>query len=256
MKKNNIDKYIFAFVITLVLINPFCIPLSLQYSSVFYITLIGILILLIFKNFIKKKNLYPIYFMVLGMLTSYFDLLTYPLVSLGLPLIFTILLEENSESYKIVKNIFVYSLLWGIGYAGMWISKWFLGSILLNENLFLNAFETIKFRTSVESFNRLDSIIRNFSIYTKPYYIFIFICVFSYFFIKLIINYKHFKCPHISKILPFIIIASMPIVWYIALSNHSYIHYWFTYRSLSIFFFASFIFLQRLLNFNAKKDIL
>lgn len=74
-------------------------------------------------------------FLIIGMLTSFFDFLTYPLFTLGMPLILISVLGTFSSVQKlcdIVKN----SIFWGIGYGGMWCGKWMVGSILTGDNLF------------------------------------------------------------------------------------------------------------------------
>ena len=35
-----------------------------------------------------------------------------------------------------------------------------------------------------------------------------------------------------------IIVACIPVLWYIIIANHSYMHYWFTYRSYAGSIFA------------------
>lgn len=60
--------------------------------------------------------------MIVGMITSYVDFLTAPLLTLGIPLVYLMLLqfrEYREESYK--KNLLTMltaSGLWGVGYLG------------------------------------------------------------------------------------------------------------------------------------------
>lgn len=47
------------------------------------------------------------------------------------------------------------------------------------------------------------------------------------------------------KNIHFLLIAIIPFVWYMVLANHSYVHYWFTYRELAIFIFAILVWLSK-----------
>lgn len=42
----------------------------------------------------------------------------------------------------------------------------------------------------------------------------------------------------LSEHLIFLLVACLPFAWYIAVRNHSYIHYFFTYKEMTVFAFA------------------
>ena len=79
-------------------------------------------------------------FLLSGVITSYFDLLTYPLLSLTFPLITLLLMIRKHE--KIVSNkmivgmICLNSFFWGIGYGGMFISKWLVATLITGNDVF------------------------------------------------------------------------------------------------------------------------
>ena len=73
--------------------SPEVIGLSMQYAPIFFIMLISVFILLKFKDKLLENNNLIYYFLIIGMATSFFDLLTYPLITLRTPLIFYLLLE-------------------------------------------------------------------------------------------------------------------------------------------------------------------
>lgn len=68
------------------------------------------------------------------------------------------------------------------------------------------------------------------------------------------------KCRRIKEHLgrewgiPFGIMAFAPVVWYIALGSHSYIHYWFTYRELCVSIFALLTCLVKMQDGISEKD--
>ncbi|MFR2300336.1 MAG: hypothetical protein ACLS6P_08785, partial [Clostridium paraputrificum] len=57
----------------------------------------------------------------------------------------------------------------------------------------------------------------------------------------------------INKI-PILLVAAYPIIWFIVLSNHSDIHYWFTYRSLMISLYSIISLLLCFIDFNKIKS--
>ncbi len=68
-----------------------------------------------------------LYFFVVGMVENFFDFLTYPIITLGIPLIVLLWLKIRDESADLKENmIFTVksSVSWGLGYALTWIAKW------------------------------------------------------------------------------------------------------------------------------------
>ena len=100
------------------LLMPVALGFSLQYSWVFYITMTASMLLVIKKDFFEKNQRKLFLFLVIGMLTSYFDLLTYPLFTWGVPLILSIIVStEKKSTMKWLKEVVCTGLMWIIGYA-------------------------------------------------------------------------------------------------------------------------------------------
>lgn len=146
-------------------------------------------------------------------------------------------MRSLSSILKVIK----FGMAWVFGYAGMWAGKWGIGSLLLKKNIINDAVATILNRTSSStsqvSFNRKEVLLKNMSaMFESPIkYIFLIsglILLIFLFMIMLQIKKLYLKNFH------FWLIAIMPFIWYLILGNHSYIHFWFTYRELSMFIFA------------------
>ena len=71
---------------------------------------------------------YPEFFLIVGILTSYFDFLTYPVVTLGIPLCCYFLLESD-RLWNNIKRLTGFSVSWAIGYAGMCAAKWVIADL-------------------------------------------------------------------------------------------------------------------------------
>lgn len=221
--------------------SPLATMNSLQYNSVMIILFICMSLILYFVNRWKTNMyLWGILFLFVGIATSYFDLLTYPLVTLGVPLSLWLAFNPSPYFLKNIKNVMFISGFWLIGYAGMWAGKWILGSIVTGNNIIENAFSAILNRTS--SVSTSDQQIISFAKVIKRqllasqhsiFYIVLLLLICS--FIYQIIKKRRYP---LSYVLVYLIIGIYPFIWYFVLKNHSYIHFWFTYRELSITIYA------------------
>ena len=110
-----------------IFLNPVVTMMSLQFNTVLLITFLSMIAIVWIddKKIIKDSYAWSIFFMTIGVLTSYFDLLTYPLLTLGAPLALWLVFNFLERFRKNFLNLFQMSAFWGIGYAGMWSLKWF-----------------------------------------------------------------------------------------------------------------------------------
>lgn len=253
MIENNLKNYIIPFVLSLFFIHPVVIGLCLQYAPAFFIMLISIYVLLKFKDKLFENNNLIYYFLIIGMSTSFFDFLTFPLICLGGPLIFYLLLENNEQTLKenIIKMI-LFAAIWSAGYIGMWFSKWIISSMLLNQNVISNGLGMFIARSSTEGVSRFDGLINNILIYNNNYYILIIGLISIYYIYRLFKMKNNITSNKLKKIIPFLLISITPFLWYLFASNHSYIHYWMTHRILFVFFFAIMCSLEYLI---IKKEV-
>jgi len=223
--------------ISLLLIHFWIFPLSFQYSPVFIILMITILILLYLnkQNKISLFNVILLFFAV-GSITNYFDLLTAPLLTFGLPYIVYYVIV-NQEKIQAFKNNFLsfvgIGISWLSGYVLTWVANWTVSSIVLNENVFANAFNQIGVRTGGGDLMSIPNILsRLFSIaLPRPsYFIFLiilFIWIFSF------IKY-HRNMSDLVNTTPILFTILLPIAWIVIMRNHSQIHDYFVYRNLAI----------------------
>ena len=147
---------------------------------------------------------------------------------------------------KLVKCVITYSIFWGIGYAGMWISKWVVGSLILRQNLFAAAISQVLLRISHtsglgaindEKIGYFSTMKENvIALYKKPYILLLMTGMIVY---CRRISLSIIKKDGFVKFLPYFLVAIMPFVWWYVAMNHSYIHNHFTYRSLAVTIFAT-----------------
>ena len=238
--KNNKSQYSLAYFVLLAIFNPVIIALAFQYSPCTYIMLIAMCILLKYQTFLEEKHMIPCFFMILGIITSYFDFLTFPFVTLGIPTV--ILILNNDATVVKFKKCFLCGFLWCFGYVGMWSGKWLLGSLFLDQNLLEEAIYYIKHRTGHinPEITRLGALINVCSVLAKWPYLLLSVAVFIFLFIKYIvpvIKAKEFKY-FLQKILPFIFVGLYGIIWILFTYEHCDENLKFTYRELGITAFS------------------
>ena len=233
-------------------LNPIVLPLSLQFSWVYYVGLLGAIGIMSMKEPVHGEK-YIFLFLLLGMVTSYLDLLTYPLFTLGLPLVLFLLVEKK-QNWKGRMGLMVRcSIIWAIGYAVMWAGKWIFAFLFARINLFSEVAGKILQRTSMvgeeeEKLTAITVIWKNIQVISEwPFLIMFIIFIISCLAIWL---YSKNKWPDRNAVLmrlPYLIVAIMPIVWIALMSNHSWVHYWFTYRELSVTVLAGAVWLMEIL---------
>lgn len=227
-------------VLTYFFLNPAVCSLSLQYSTILLLTLLELVVILLrAEQYAEDRQLWLYHFFIVGCLTSYFDFLTYPLVTLGVPLIF--LLSQYEESCQSGgKALCGCSLLWGAGYLTMWASKWGLASLITGENVLQQACNSISYRTSAAAaevggadMGRLEAIVRNLS--ANGFVLTLIVLIFAVC-IVLSLFKKTFRLD--GKYLPITLAGLLPFVWYVVVCNHSIVHSWMTFRTLAVFVYA------------------
>lgn len=228
-----------AYLLSVCSVFPMAIPFSLQFSTIFYIGNIALLLVLKGNSIWKEKDRYLLFFEIVGMCTSYLDFLTYPLFTFGMPMVMCLTLnKEYSLKDKLcffLKN----GIAWGMGYTLMWAGKWLVGSLITGENLLSSALGVVSFRMSGqaydESLNRIMAILRNGYIYFNLAGVILAAAVLIWIFVSV---WKKRDALNVAELLPLGMAACMPVLWYFVMANHSYTHYWYTFRSLAVSVFA------------------
>lgn len=241
-------KEAWGYIGSVIFVMPLVIPLSIQFSVIFYLTGLATLILLKNYHWFMDKNRVLLYFQLIGMAASYFDLLTYPAASLGVPLVCLMILTADKDFGTRIKYIVSLSVSWGFGYGAMWAGKWILSTLILKDNVLADAFSQILMRSAHvqdgEKITTVDTWLRNIEFYfEKPYLILIIACVIVTA-AGVVKNRKQIKSIITDGIL-FAVIAAIPFVWYAVCGQHSYEHHWFTFRGLITSVFACMSFCAR-----------
>ena len=244
--------YMFIYTITLLFINPVTVALNFQNADIYLITIISSILILYFNDWLSKNNRYYLYFSLIGILTAFFDFLTYPLVTLGISLV-TMILINNEEIKETVKNIIICSLAWVFGYVGMWFGKWAIASLLTNTNVIEDAINSVVLRSSsLDNNGNSISFIESLSIFKESIHdtsnvilgllsiiiIIVYMIVSKY---KVSINRNT-----LLELLPYLLIFVMPYVWAFVVRNHFATHQFLEFRTMAISVLTKLIIITKL----------
>lgn len=237
-----------VFLVSLAMVNVWIFPLSMQYTSAYAVMMIAILCLCVcFKKGLLKDNQDVLFFFVIGSFTNFFDLLTVPLLTFGMPFVVYFALVNKQTIRSFVSNFLLLlktGLAWLFGYVLTWTAKWAIGSIVLKENIFVSAIRQILFRTAGNEEYPLapEETMRNLINLMFPSYALKIIGLLLVLWLIVFIFYKK-PWKQIVSCLPLLLVALLPYVWFVILLNHNQHHYYFTYRIQAMTVFSVCVFL-------------
>lgn len=223
-----------TFLLTMLFVNLYVVANTIQFSTCFYISFMGILLILLYPTIVQNKN-YILLFFGIGGITAFLDLLTTPLITLGLPLL--TYLGIYSQKRTIIKTC-VASISWGLGYGLIWASKWILSYIITGQNVLLSAENAAK--TRVGRLNVINNIKWAVDIDLQKVFdswsFYVIMLSILFLIILLLIYLKYKRCLYtfslMKKYTYIIIIVSFVPIWFYILKNHSFVHFWFTWRNI------------------------
>lgn len=120
----------------LLLMRPLIIARSFQYTTCFLIALAAMPFVPLIR---RRKACFGLFFMVVGMLTQFFDFYSVPVLTLCLPLLFHFAMQAASERGEL-RELATASLSWMGGYVLFWLEKLLLSTVFSPINGFSNGF--------------------------------------------------------------------------------------------------------------------
>ena len=220
------------------------IPFTMQYASVFFVTLISICVLLWKTEYFAKENRDLYAFFAIGAITVFVDFLTMPSVSLGIPLIFWLcFLSPNIQNKKLLYKVITLSISWGIGYAILWVTKWGVCAMTFDPDVLVNAAQHAdKWSGNQPEFGgrftaTFALLKRSLALLWNMNWIWLLLMMI------IVLIWKRVPIKTIKQESWLLLIALIPVVWSIVLVNHDVAHFGFVWRgyittllALSVFF--------------------
>lgn len=225
----------------LVLTAVWYVPRSLEYTWAYLLMLLmSIVAVKLALN--GKQNRLGFLFLVGGMVTNYLDFLTTETLTMLVPLLLILWLDRQKKAAQtfptLLKRAGKPVLAWGCGYVGMWGMKWVTASVVLGENVLPYVSGHIEERLGGDigiSFWKYitGAVTRNIGcLFPLEYGVAGKIAGAALLLAVIYVAYVYHR-KQICKewILLYALVGLVPYVRYIVLHNHSYLHFFFTYRA-------------------------
>lgn len=218
-------------------LTPLALFSSMQFSPCFYLMMAASMVLVGLKKYLNDTRRNYL-FLVTGILTAFFDLLTYPFVTLAVPLITYLAVDrECGKSVKKgLKDILFNTVSWCIGYVGMWGAKWVVASVLTDENVIKEAVDQVMFRSGHFEKGRsyATTLWLNFNACNMKSCWIVLICLAVYLLVRVVINYRETGARPLPGTVMILLVSLYPFLWYYLTMHHSSDNSYFTWRELSI----------------------
>lgn len=250
---------VIAFAVSVAITGFYLVPLSLQFSSTTYLMLLATLAVLIWPGRTPFACVSFEFFFVVGMLTSFLDLLTAPLLTLGIPLAVSLVLSSrNGPRRPMITYAFdgiKDSLAWSLGYAAAWASKIAIAAVVVGPEIVTGAKAAFTLRAGMDAAAPpvLDAVLNNvLSLFPLVPFdpgvpglakiphpwafvagLAVAVAVGAWLLLTGSVRVGGFR--HAA---PVLLVVPLPYLWFAVASNHSMEHYWFTYRIQAIAIFA------------------
>ena len=247
-KKINLGTAI-IFLCGLMICDYFYLGITLQGTSVFLIMMIASIILL--SKDIKDKGMF---FLIIGGLTSFFDFLTVPIVTLAVPLLIYSLIQNKNQCN--IKKLFIelikYCILWGIGYIGLWLMKWVIVDLIYHKNIIQTSLIQFIYRSDTKNLSKIN-LLEPIQYIAKP--VFLSILVLAVLMIVKLIKYKDKKIKfNFKEISIYFFIVIIVLLYILVLREHFFQHLFFTYRNLFVICVCLFLMIYNLFKLEPNKN--
>ena len=213
-------------------VNMFLVASSTILLNVFYIAIIASLIAI--RMYEKKSKNIDLLFLIVGMLTAYFDFLSCETITLTIPLFIYLFIHLKDDKKIDIKLIIKIIVLWLVGFVISNLVRWLLVVIHYNGHFKEKVLDPMSIRVYKENSNIFKAFINNirnsFNYFIPFAYIkekFIFVILSTIIYIVNLIKEKKNRIIYLFLVL----ICMVPLGRYFVLSSHVMDHNYFTYRA-------------------------
>lgn len=199
-------------------------------------------LLLLWKQ-LQARGWERYFFLLIGILTCYFDFLTYPVVTLGLPLVVWVALQNGRYPFrKLLWQGASLCAFWAIGYGGMWGCKWLIAALALGPGELQTAWNTVLERSSKLYYTTpttvTETINRNLQAFFASKRILVVFCAPVLIWLLCNLRLHRLTRPLGAVVLLYLAAFIIPFLWYGFATNHCSVHAQMTYRCFAVSVFA------------------
>ena len=228
------------------LVSVFFVPHQVQFFTCFAIAYAGCCWVLAKPRGVRQLALALV---VLGVATSFCDLLVTPILTLGLPVAVWLLCvpQRLAAGPRQCAAVAAGSLCWGVGYGGCWALKWVLAGAITGQDVIGDAVRQIGVRTTGATWHGIELTWGNIlrfvldTLHSRGlFWPLAAVCVLALALFALCLRGRQ----ALATALPLGLTALMAPAWLALLRTHSIQHGWFTWRALGVTLFAGLAFVS------------
>jgi hypothetical protein len=234
-------KYLIPLVAGLIIINTVSTAMCLQFSSILYISVIAMILIMKYPKLTEGRHNFSLFFLMIGICVAYFDFLTYPPIALVFPLLVYLTmrgegilpayagdkatgsgLEDVFCQESMPLSVMRAGIYWSVGYIGMWASKWVL-PIIVGDNRLDYVLYELGYRSGMDDVTFAQVLTEKLKVLMiKP-----FILMFGIYIIYVLIRYviscrnKQLIARGAGYIVSVVMVVIIPIAWYFVVREHS-----------------------------------
>ena len=250
----------FLFALSIIFIRPHVAAVSLQFSCCFFLAFLAMLLV---PRIHRNPGWESLFFLELGILTQYFDFYTTPILTFALPMTYLYILHYQSGEKCSCLHVLKEFGIWFAAYVLMWLAKLTLTSLFTPVNALAQGFASFSGRIGIEKVSGMESYYNPIaalrsvfvSLYSDPAGKLVLFAAAAITFALLLVRFLRDKHQMIELLnhWQLLLIAALPVVWFIVAAQPTANHHWFQYRSIAASFWAGFVYLQYLLQRKADS---
>ena len=244
----------FLFALSIIFIRPHVAAVSLQFSCCFFLAFLAMLLV---PRIHRNPGWESLFFLELGILTQYFDFYTTPILTFALPMTYLYILHYQSGEKCSCLHVLKEFGIWFAAYVLMWLAKLTLTSLFTPVNALAQGFASFSGRIGIQKVSGMESYYNPIaalrsvfvSLYSDPAGKLVLFAAVAVTFILLLVRFLRDKHQMIELLnhWQLLLIAALPVVWFIVAAQPTANHHWFQYRGIAASFWAGFVYLQYLL---------
>lgn len=250
----------FLFALSIIFIRPHVAAVSLQFSCCFFLAFLAMLLV---PRIHRNPGWESLFFLELGILTQYFDFYTTPILTFALPMTYLYILRYQSGEKCSCLHVLKEFGIWFAAYVLMWLAKLTLTSLFTPVNALAQGFASFSGRIGIQKVSGMESYYNPIaalrsvfvSLYSDPAGKLVLFAAVAVTFILLLVRFLRDKHQMIELLnhWQLLLIAALPVIWFIVAAQPTANHHWFQYRSIAASFWAGFVYLQYLLQRKADS---
>lgn len=228
--------------ISMTLIRPYVAARCMQFACC---PMIALTAMLFVPLIVKRRELRLPFFMVVGMLTMFFDFYTVPALTFGMPMVYCMAAAARRGDRITLKEMLGCFAIWFAGYLCMWLAKLTLTTLLTPYNGFSNGMKELLLWLDERSGAQPGQ----FSIPRAFAAVYAVICpdlpskavmcgLAAVLVILVIMKVKAGYGRALLSALPIAAVGLLPLLWFAAAAKPITGHAFFQYRSIAVLYWA------------------